>query len=302
MVRSKNRRYMNWGRWNNNRGLLNLISPEKVIEATGLVTSGKVITCSKELNPHDTLRSTPAFVHRMLYTKTKTADGIEFGGGIAHAASDEIQIRIHGLMNTHIDAFCHVGVDGKGFNDIDWDEMVTTEGGQQCSITDALSVLTRGVLVDIPRLRGTTYAEPGEAISADELGSYLNEVKQGDALIIRTGRWNIPDKLVFNYAKDPHGNFPGLHPDCGRLLYEHKISVLGMDSGCDVFPALPEYIDNTIHIQCLTYYGIHLVHNMDLEALAEECAKSGRMTFLFIVNSLNIPKGTGSPVTPIAVM
>jgi kynurenine formamidase len=301
MNKLKNINSDNWGRWKNNLGTLNLITPAVVINAVKLVKSGIVIPCSRPLNEKDTLRSSPAFSHKMMYAQTKEAEGNKFAEGISQAASDEIFIRIHGMMNTHIDAFCHVGVDDQGFNGIPWDEMVSMEGGHIGTITDALTIVTRGVLIDIPRLRNTLYMEAGEALSLEELQKAAPEIQKGDALLIRTGRWIVPEEISSDRQKDPHGNFAGLHPNCGQFLAENEISVFGMDGGCDVFPALSEYRDRTIHIQCLTKLGIHLIHNLDLEVLADTCRKEKRNTFLFIVSSLNIPKGTGSPTTPIAI-
>jgi hypothetical protein len=48
--------------------------------------------------------------------------------------------------------------------------------------------------------------------------------------------------------------------------------------------------------------GLYLVDNARLDALAAECGRRGRWSFLLTVNPLNIDGTTGSPVNPVAVL
>jgi hypothetical protein len=47
--------------------------------------------------------------------------------------------------------------------------------------------------------------------------------------------------------------------------------------------------------------GLHLLDNLDLEAVGEACAELGRAAFLAVVAPLVIARGTASPANPIAV-
>ena len=51
----------------------------------------------------------------------------------------------------------------------------------------------------------------------------------------------------------------------------------------------------------ITAMGVPLLDNLHLEALSDACREEGRYEFLFTVNPLNIPTGTGSPVNPTAI-
>ena len=85
-------------------------------------------------------------------------------------------------------------------------------------------------------------------------------------------------------------------------IAERDIAVLGTDGPGDNFPSPIDECHVSIHVLAETYLGLPLIHSMDMEALADECAKEGRNSFLFCLAPLNIVGGTGSPVTPIAVL
>lgn len=52
---------------------------------------------------------------------------------------------------------------------------------------------TRGILIDVPRLKGIPYLEPGTQITLQDIEAWEKvagvKVAAGDALFIRTGRW-----------------------------------------------------------------------------------------------------------------
>ena len=52
-------------------------------------------------------------------------------------------------------------------------------------------IFTRGILIDIPRLKGVPYLEPGTPIYVEDLEAWEKKVKvaAGDALFVRTGVW-----------------------------------------------------------------------------------------------------------------
>jgi hypothetical protein len=63
-----------------------------------------------------------------------------------------------------------------------------------------------------------------------------------------------------------------------------------------------QFCKSPVHVLCLAFYGIPLLHNMDLEALAQACAVQERDNFMFVVSPLNVPKATGSLCTPVAIL
>lgn len=293
----------NWGRWDNDRGTLNLITDERVRAAAATVRTGQVFGLGSPLVPDyapDELRDLHKFPGQGFEHQMLTAHEMASG---RHAAADRISVSLHSLENTHLDALSHVGHLGKGFNGVPFDEMVTMDGAHRFDITEVMTFVTRAVIIDVPRLRGVAYLEPGDSVTADDLRAGAAEVEPGDALLIRTGRWLAPPRRPGNPAtKDPvHGDWAALDVDALAFVAERDVAVVGTDSVGDTFPS-PHPAQPSVHIVALVYLGLPLLHSLDLERLAEACAREGRATALLSVGALNIKGATGSPVTPVCVI
>ena len=110
-------------------------------------------------------------------------------------SSDRIAVRYHGITHTHIDALAHVNDRGTFFDGYTPDADATLASGHEKSSIHNLKngVLTRGVLIDIPRFRGLQYLEPGTPIYVEDLEAWEEQtgvrISSGDALFIRTGVW-----------------------------------------------------------------------------------------------------------------
>ena len=64
---------------------------------------------------------------------------------------------------------------------------------------------------------------------------------------------------------------------------------------------IPGYEVTVIHKFTVVARGMNLFDNLDLEAVAEEAARQNRWEFLFMASPVRVPKGTGSPINPIAI-
>jgi kynurenine formamidase len=125
------------------------------------------------------------------------------------------------------------------------------------------------------------------------LGSYELTVKDGDAVLVRTG------KFAVDYARDATAYFgpqPGVGPDAAIWLHDQGMGLLGSDtSATEAFP-FPDPT-RTTHRAMLVERGVHLIEILDLE----EVAKAGIRACLFICLPLRIRGATGSWLRPIAV-
>jgi kynurenine formamidase len=213
----------------------------------------------------------------------------------------------HGFSTTHIDALCHVFWQGKMYNGFDAAE-VGSQGARKCAIDIAShGISSRGVLLDIPKIKKVEWLEPGDHILPGDLDAAEKDhrvtVEEGDVLLIRTGRarrrrakkgWEPPQSGGFI-------SLPGLDAACLPWLHERKVAVLGCDGVSDVFPSGYDDIVLPIHIGTLVVMGIHLIDNADLEALASTCERFQRYEFQFAMGPLVLKRGTGSPVNPFAI-
>jgi kynurenine formamidase len=216
--------------------------------------------------------------------------------------ADYFALAPHGFATSHIDALCHVFHEGRIFNGYSA-ETVTAHGATRLGIHHLQSgIVTRGVLLDVPALRGVDSVEPGEPIFPEDLEATEERaglrVGAGDALLVRTGRWRWRhDHCPWDLGR----RAAGLDASCLPWLCERDVATLGSDGVSDVIPSRVDGVGMPIHTVTLVVMGVHLMDNLDLDALGTACADEGRWEFLFTVAPLVLRRGTASPVNPIAV-
>lgn len=288
----------NWGRWgaDDTLGTLNLVTPEKVRDAIGLVADGVSVSCSRLLEfapkpqPPEVTGIPPT---HMMHTSGETAPpGRMFGG------NDWFSMPVHSLYVTHIDAHAHLFWNGQMYNGQPAHAVRTASGATKGGVDLAASgVLTRGILLDVPRAIGVDWLEDGDAateadlIAAEQMAGLT--VSAGDLLFVRTGYG----------ARRPTDSpdLPGLNPDCLPFLRSREPAIVATDTGTDAYPSPYETMIGPVHCVCIVAMGMWVIDNCDLEALSRECAARNRWEFLAVVAPLRLKNTTGSPLNPIAV-
>lgn len=283
----------NWGRWgkNDELGAINLITPAKRVAASKLVREGVTVSLS-----HDAVKSTAAdnpkpFIHEMLSTAATPN---------AQAHSDSFTISHHGLAHTHMDSLCHFFWNEQMYNGTPR-SVVTAQGASKLSIHNLKGgIYTRGVLMDIPELKGLPWLEPGTPVLPADLDAWEKKagvkVSAGDVLLIRTGRW------ARRAAKGAwSGQLAGLHASTIPWLKSRDISVLGSDAASDVMPSGVEGVRQPIHIFTLVALGANILDNGDYEDLSKACKQRKRWEFLITMAPLAVEGATGSALNPVAV-
>lgn len=286
----------NWGRWgkDDQMGALNLITPAKRKQALAVVKDGVSVSLAHE-----------AITEKAVDTPSPYEVTMQGIGG------DKITVSYHGSSITHMDALGHIfeaEFGGQAYNGYKPDEAeVMKNRHPRNSIYNVRNgVLTRGVLMDIPRLKGLPYLEPGTPIFVEDLEAWEKKagvkVTAGDALLIRTGRWARRAALgAWDTGSGPTGKRAGLDASVIPWLRQRDIAVLGTDVPHSVNPDRgPHQGARAAHDFPLVMLGVTLIDNVDLEAAAETAAARNRWEFLLTVAPLPIRGGTGSPVNPIA--
>ena len=284
----------NWGRWGegDQLGTLNLITPAKRVQAAGLVTSGKTVSMALELNKIKGPLNANPFEHKLTVGT--------FGGH--QVAGDAYAVDYHGFAHSHMDGLPHFLYQEKMYNGFGVDEL-KPDGARKLGIHNAGNgIVTRGVLVDMPLLKGVRFLEPGTPIFADDLEAWEKRtgitIGSGDVLLIRTGRWTRVD---VEGPWDFIASAAGLHASVAPWLKSRDVAMLGSDGVNDVMPSGAGELFNPLHQIVLIALGMPLFDNLDLDALATEAAASKRWEFMFFAAPLKIRGGTGSPLNPIAV-
>ncbi len=284
----------NWGRWgkDDELGALNLITPAKRRAAAALVREGVTVSLASDAAKQKDV-DVPCPVDWAMTSASNTG------------ATDRISYPcIHGAGATHLDAFAHRFFNGRMWNGYEVAGLVTKDGGaaRNSVLTMKNGIVTRGVLYDIPRLKGVPYLEPGTRIYAADLEAWEKKagVKAGpgDALLLRWGRWARRARL---------GPWPidegsaGLDNSVLPWLKQRDVAVIGWETPAYV-PQPPGDLPRlAVHDFVLTMLGVHLIDRADFEALSEAAAARTRWEFMLTIAPLPIPNGTGSPVNPIAV-
>ena len=219
------------------------------------------------------------------------------------ASADFIGVAFHGMAVSHIDALCHVFVDGQMYNGFPASE-VKSLGAKRNSIAAAFGgIVGRGVLLDIPRLRGVEWLEPGDAISPDELDA-ASAAQQVDGRARRhPARLHRPRRAARaarTLGPEP-GGLAGLDAECIPWFHEHIARCSGATASPTRFPRTRTLAAPDSPV-LLVGMGVHLLDNLQLGRLADACAREQRWEFLFVVLPLRIGGGTGSPVNPVAVL
>ena len=289
----------NWGRWGSDDqlGAANLITPQKRLEAIATVTEGITVSLEHILLTEEAPDVPSPFQRRVLRVPDTTAEPA-FRGGV----SDNYSISYHGYSHSHVDSLCHIFYKGKMYNGKD--QSTVTEAG--CATNSIVNlqggIVTRGVLIDIPRLKGVDYLEPGTPIYQEDLDAFEEMtgvvVRPGDAVFVRTGRWARRAALgPWNVSQAA----AGLHASTMPWFKARDISFLGGDAASDVVPSQIEGVGLPIHMLTIVAMGVDLFDNQDLEALAETAARLNRWEFMLVAAPLAVEGGTGSPVNVLAI-
>jgi kynurenine formamidase len=155
--------------------------------------------------------------------------------------------------------------------------------------------------MDIPRLKGVDYLDPGTPIYPEDLAAWEQQagfkVESGDVVFIRTGRWKARAEKG---PWDTTGASSGLSASCVKWFHDRDIAIIGSDDSADVLPSGVEGFVQPVHLLFLVALGTPIFDNMDLEAVAEEAARQNRWEFLLTAAPLAVEGGTGSPLNPIA--
>lgn len=286
-----------WGRWGaeDERGALNLIGPDQIRRAAGLVQTGQVVSLAQPLSPR-----TPVPRHRAGIQHFMGRDGGDYAAGARRPggfqfAEDTVVMPLH--IGTHIDALCHAWCDDRLYNGFPGHGTRSTSGALRCGVDKVGPIVTRGVLLDVVRLRGAPLpprASIGrtELVRAAEAASVA--IEPGDAVLVRTGwqeaRAGLPD-VSFDEE-------PGIDVEAALWLAEAGVALVGADNfAIEALPFPPGTVF-PVHQRLIRDFGIPLLEGLVLQPLAQQ----GRGAFLFAAAPLPVVGGTGSPLAPVAVL
>ena len=292
----------NWGRWGDDdeRGALNLITPDIVRDAAGVVKTGKVYNLGLPVARY----GTPVFPYRgapqrlTLTSQTDAEMNAQYGAAPGVGANEDVLV-IAAHNGTHMDALCHVYADELFYNGKSAHGFTSHNGAPYCGIEKTGGFAGRAVVLDIAGLQGVDWLEPGYNITADDLEEARVaagvEIGAGDIVLVRTG-WLDLFADVTSRMEEPPFLQPGLGASTVDYLATRDVAVVGCDNAAvEVIPFDGDFL--SLHIELLVKRGLTLLEHLVLTPLTTD----GVTECLLVVAPLLVTGGTGSPINPIAI-
>jgi len=283
-------------------GMLNEITPTKVVEAARLVQQGRVYDLGRVLD-----EEVPAFPGRSfrqsLITSAHLLNQRRPDAGSAGWGENDVNWIIEILsstsqMGTHLDALNHLQIGDGFYNGHRLTDIAEEWGTNKLGIETVPQIISRGVLVDVARLHGVDRLQAGYAISVADVTQALDQqglqVTQGDAVLFHTGWGDLWMRDNETYLSGEPG--PGL--ESALWLVEKKVALTGCDTwsfgpvpGEDT--TRPFVVPQTLNVR----HGLFIVENLFTAELAHE----GVYEFLFILTHAKVRGATGAWVSPVAI-
>ncbi len=299
----------NWGRWgaDDRLGTLNHVTPSRRVAAASLVQVGESVSCSWVVRTGQQPGATVENQRYMLSTGLGLGDEGRrnlLGEGRAGGAQEFIGMVFHGLDVTHLDSLAHIFWDAKMYGGVPA-SMVSDRQGALVHDVLAVSngVTTRGVLLDVARLRGVDVLAADDHVFPEDLDAAAKAagiaVGAGDVVLMRTGESGARRAAGKSYnANAPRSGFQAA---CLPWIHDKGVAMLGSDVAQDPTPSGYRTVHMPIHMVGIVAMGLWLIDNCQLEDLAETCTRLGRWEFQFTLAPIRFQGVTGSPVNPIAV-
>jgi kynurenine formamidase len=293
-------RVTNWGRWGDDdeRGALNLLTPEAVRAGAAAVTTGTVYSLGIPIQatgvPLLDYRGTP--LRLTLMNESDDGRFAVYGAAEGTGAHEDILV-FASHTTSHMDALCHVYEDHHHYNGVAASEMKTNTGAGRLGIEKVGGFAGRGVLLDLAKLKGEDWLEPGYMITAADLAACSDAegvtVGSGDIVLVRTGYLD----MWFQQGDDPGYAQPGIGLEAAAWLADRDVVAVGSDNAAvEVIPFdTNDFL--AVHKVLLVQRGIYMLEFLNLaELAADEC-----YTGLLSVAPLKVTGATGSPINPVFV-
>jgi hypothetical protein len=273
----------------------NWITPDKVVKATALVKTGRIIELGHVYERGMPLNGSRSY---NLFIPSFPTHGPILERGVVF--NDEYVAAEIGQVGTQFDGPGHVGqrvkmADGTEtfvfYNGVPAEEMRSPYGLLKNGVENVKPILTRAIYVDLAAYKGVATLPANEITLADVRGALARQglketdIEPGDALLFNMGWWRLwPDPKIESAP----------HAFAGRELIDwiiaRKPSMIGSDSNFDGPEAL-------VHTELTMKNGIWNLENMNFAPMEKEKT----FKFMFVFTPLPLKGATGSPGRPIAV-
>jgi kynurenine formamidase len=275
-------------------GAINLLTPEKVLQAARLVKTGKTYPLGVETGP-----TSPAYPPRQYaLTVLQPGDGTGSTMGANKATGNDDMLLLWMGIGSQIDGLGHMGVEHRYYNGLHASDFVTPTGLSKLSIDKLPPIVTRGVLIDMAKHLGQPILPEGTAFNRQQIQAAASAqgvtIEQGDVVLFHTGWLNVADTDPVRFMSGE----PGLGVDGARYLAELGVVAVGADSwALEVIPHEDASLVFPVHPELLAKHGVYILENMDTRALAAD----GVHEFLFVLGQPRFVGAVQAVINPVAI-
>lgn len=303
----------NWGRWGDDDelGCGNLLTDESARRGAESVRSGQRISLAAPLSAEGIQVGQPARRFNPILTFTSLNERDDFAPGM-WAGTDDL-VTMSTCAGTHLDALSHISYDGLLYNGYPTSCVTASAGALKLGAEKLPVIATRGVLLDLPRLKGVAgldEVQPGYPITSDDLDEAADAagvtIMSGDVVLVRTGEMRhhlAGDRR--RYAVGDQFRLPGLSVHSIEWMHRHDVAGAFTDTyAYEAFPpARDDWADTlAVHMIHLRDMGLLQGQNWNLESLSVACADAGRSTFMLVAAPEPLVGATSAPVAPVATL
>ncbi|MEM7078788.1 MAG: cyclase family protein [Pseudomonadota bacterium] len=275
-------------------GALNNMSADKILQAAKLIKKGKAYALGVETGP-----TSPAYPPRSYsMTVLQLDDGTGTPLGSNKATGNDDLMNLWMGIGSQIDGLGHMGINHVYYNGNHARDFVTPKGLTKLSIDKLPPMVSRGVLLDIAKLKGVDILSAGTAINVEEIEAAAKvggfQIEKGDVVLLHTGWLDVMDTDPVKFMTSQ----PGLGLAGAKYLAAKGIVAVGADNwALEVLPSEDPSHAFPVHPELLAKNGVYILENMDTRAMAAD----GVTTFLFTLGQPRFVGAVQAVINPVAI-
>ena len=283
-----------WGP-NDEIGAANYMTPALALQASKLVTTGKVYSLGITVNT-----TTPAYPPRTcsIYIVQPGQQGGSEGLGPTKTTYNDDILNCWNGIGTQLDGLGHIGVGERYYNGNKWQDFANISGLKKLGTEKVPPFVARGVVLDMAAHYGVEVVKEGTAFNKAEIEAVAKkqgvEIRQGDVVIFHTGWLSLIEKDPKRFGSVE----PGLGREGARYLVSKGVVAVGADNwAVEAIPFEPGAGIFEVHQILLPMSGTYILENINTAELVKDKA----WEFMFVLGHNKYQGAVQSMINPVAI-
>ena len=275
-------------------GNANLITPESVLAASQLITTGKTYSLGIIVD-----HNTPAFGTRGMALQVVQPGQQEGGRPLGRVTYNDDVFQGWFGIGPQLDGLGHLGDDGMYYNCNHARDFAQISGLTKLGIEKLPPMVARGVVLDIAGHYGVSHLEAGQAFTVADVRAVAKKqntpIREGDVVLFHTG-WT--DAKLESDPETWVSTAPGQSEEVAHYLAGLNVVAVGSDTwGLDVVPSKDPAKSFIGHVIYLKENGIYILETMNTGPLVRD----GAFEFLFVLGQAKVRGAVQMIINPIAI-